>query len=635
MLFLQRKFQNGNIMKKLFFIICALLPGIAFPQYLSKEFTIDNSDVINSVALNVSVSNEDSLILLQGSHRASGLFVSGCANLNDEDESYVRITVRDTYNSDYLVYELYPLLTEAHVCPFSKIGLETAYLDNIQVQSIKIETLNASVTLDSVYFVVPERSSRSMRKATLNRKSQCEHIASRLNNRLVGGNKTWRAGVTFISQMTYEEKKGMFGGKVPVLYGFDYYKGGIFVMPGFYRDVPQVSKTRDTDNYVSEWDWRNRHGKNWVTSVKNQNYPRYCGSCWAFAALGVLEAYINLYYNNIIDYDLSEEEIISCSPYGCSGGFEQYAYDFIKTSGIVGEDCFLYVGFEQSCDSMCPNPSERIFIEDYGHYTKTEDSIKRQLFRAPITLGLQSMQHSMTLVGYRTVNAGNNILDSSASMGSVTINPVTHARLIGETIWIVKNSWGDNWGLYGYLFLVFNVNDINSNCYLQGGISSLVLNDNDIICSDADGDGLYFWGIGNKPAHCPSWVPDTPDGDDSDINFGSIDSCGYLDLLPAGITIKTPITYATNSSTSYRLGIVNGGSLTITGTTTLVGESKIRVCEGGILIVDGGILQNADITMVPGSKLIVRNNGIINMATGKNFEAPNGVQVIIERGKIN
>ena len=149
MLFLQRKFQNGNIMKKLcLFIICALLPGIAFPQYLSKEFTMDNSDVINSVALNVSVSNEDSLILLQDSHRASGLFVSGCANLNNEDESYVRITVRDTYNSDYLVYELYPILTETPVCPFSKIGLETAYLDNIQVQSIKIETLNASVTLE-------------------------------------------------------------------------------------------------------------------------------------------------------------------------------------------------------------------------------------------------------------------------------------------------------------------------------------------------------------------------------------------------------------------------------------------------------------------------------------------------------
>ena len=32
---------------------------------------------------------------------------------------------------------------------------------------------------------------------------------------------------------------------------------------------------------------------------------------------------------------------------------------------------------------------------------------------------------------------------------------------------------------------------------------------------------------------------------------------------------------------------------------------------------------------------LMRNNGIINMATGKNFEAPNGVQVIIERGKIN
>ena len=80
---------------------------------------------------------------------------------------------------------------------------------------------------------------------------------------------------------------------------------------------------------------------------------------------------------------------------------------------------------------------------------------------------------------------------------------------------------------------------------------------------------------------------------------------------------------------------MNGGSLTITGTTTLTGDSRIRVCEGGVLIIDGGTLQNADIVMVPGSRLIIRNNGVINMATGKNFEAPTGVTVSIENGKIN
>jgi hypothetical protein len=65
------------------------------------------------------------------------------------------------------------------------------------------------------------------------------------------------------------------------------------------------------------------------------------------------------------------------------------------------------------------------------------------------------------------------------------------------------------------------------------------------------------------------------------------------------------------------------------------GHTKIRVCEGGILIVDGGTLQNADITMVPGSTLIIRNNGVINMASGKEFIAPVGTIVNIESGEIN
>ena len=171
--------------------------------------------------------------------------------------------------------------------------------------------------------------------------------------------------------------------------------------------------------------------------------------------------------------------------------------------------------------------------------------------------------------------------------------------------------------------------------YAEVPVYSNVLTDQDIVCEDADGDGYYYWGIGQKPANCPYWVPDTPDGDDSNINLGSMDEYGHLDTLPTGITIKTSVTYSSNSSTSYRLGIVNGGSLTITGTTTLTGNSKIRVCEGGVLVIDGGTLQNANITMVPGSQLIVRNNGIINLASGKTFEVPEGVVVNIESGEIN
>lgn len=79
----------------------------------------------------------------------------------------------------------------------------------------------------------------------------------------------------------------------------------------------------------------------------------------------------------------------------------------------------------------------------------------------------------------------------------------------------------------------------------------------------------------------------------------------------------------------------NNGVLTITSTINMSEGGKIRVCEGGILIIDGGTLQYADITMIPGSTLIMRNNGRINLAPGINFDVPKGVIINIESGEIN
>ena len=47
-----------------------------------------------------------------------------------------------------------------------------------------------------------------------------------------------------------------------------------------------------------------------------------------------------------------------------------------------------------------------------------------------------------------------------------------------------------------------------------------------------------------------------------------------------------------------------------------------------------GSILNAKITLIPGSTLIVRDGGTISMASGYQFEAPIGVTVIVEDGKI-
>lgn len=614
-------------MKRIIFAIL-LLPQLVYAQYRADIFSLDISDDVTQRKIGKTFCQDTTLILGEKS-KISGLSISGIAVLNNDNDSYIRVTLVDEYNYEFLVYENYPALSDNQTSVFDNIALETVLLDNVTPQCLKITMLNASLKLESVN---TSTSTTNAKNPAAIQKAQTQYIVDRLNTILRKKNMTWRARVTSLSEMSYSEKKDLYGGVVPQMYGFEHYAGGVFVMPGDYLNSPSP---RSSDDYVAEWDWRNRHGKNWMTDVRNQNYPKTCGSCWAHAAVGVLEAYVNLYYNRILTYDLSEEEIISCTHLGCIPANEQVAFNYIKESGIVNESCFPYAAEYRDCGLKCDSPLEQIFIEDFGEYTTSEDSMKQQLFRAPITIGLGTWHHSMTLAGYKKIAIGSSYLYNGNGGYNETINLASHGELIGRTAWLVKNSHGYQWGNNGFGYIVVDSCNINEGCYIKGRITSLTMNDDGIKCTDADGDGFYFWGIGPKPAHCPSWVPDTPDGDDSNINYGAIDSLGVLEELPAGETIKTPKTYTSNSSVDHRIGIVEGGSLTIRGTTTMEGDSHIRVCEEGTLIVDGGTLQNADITLVPGCTVIIRHNGKINMAPGKVFQAPVGVIVNIESGEIN
>ena len=620
-------------MKRLFLLLL-IVPQLAFSQYNAKIFCLEESDDMVSKPIRMSFSKENEFTIDINS-TISGFSITGKAVLENDNNSYIRVILKDDYNYEHLVYEVFPTVADELSMEFNNIAIETVLLDNITPKSMRVECYHASLELNSINYIKSKSSTKMSASGIASvMKSQGQYIVEKLNSNLEKRKALWRAGVTSVSEMTYEEKKAMFGGILPELYGFENYKVGIFVIPEKENLSNRLNQSgnRDSNNYVSEWDWRNRHGKNWMTPAHEQGS---CGSCWAFASLGALEAYINLYYNCKLDYDLSEEELVSCMYDGCRGETLDSTFMYIEDNGIVTEECFPYVDMVLNCDEKCQTPSERISLDNHQSISlfplpPDEEGIKERLFKSPLALSLFSWGHAMVIAGYKTIAEGDTIKLGS---GLTTIIDNT-SELIGQTAWLMKNSWGSDWGNGGFAYLSVNV---GKSYYIlpYGRVLSQIYNDSDINCEDTDGDGYYFWGVGQKPAHCPSWAPDTPDGDDSNINKGPLDNYGYLEALPAGITIKTPVTYSTNSSTSYRLGIVNGGSLTITGTTTLTGNSNIRVCEGGLLIIDGGILQNADIIMVPGSQLIVKNNGIINMASGKTFEAPKGVIVNIESGVIN
>jgi len=203
----------------------------------------------------------------------------------------------------------------------------------------------------------------------------------------------------------------------------------------------------------SSFDWRNYNGEDWVTSVK---YQGGCGSCWAFSALGAVEAKLNIDNNNSnLNYDLSEQQLVSCSSAGsCAYGWNYKALNYVRDTGISDEDCFPYVAADVSC-TLCSNWQDRkVGITDNHRVTATQAALKQALLDyGPLSVPVQSKTN---WEGY-----------SGGILVSFNQSKMDHLVLLvgyNDTggYWIIKNSWGTSWGEDGYIRLSYTNNPITS-----------------------------------------------------------------------------------------------------------------------------------------------------------------------------
>jgi C1A family cysteine protease len=177
--------------------------------------------------------------------------------------------------------------------------------------------------------------------------------------------------------------------------------------------------------------------------VKNQN-P--CGSCWAFAAIALIENLAN--QNNLLPVpNFSEQQMVSCVPNtSCTmGGHPWWAFNYIKNNGLIVEDCFPYTATNNICSNQCLNPSEIINISQFTEALwgdATVDNLKLALLDGPLAVEMYTTSsfHSYRggIIDYKNDNYfwGHAVL------------------LVGYDdnlqCFKVKNSWGTTWGENGY-----------------------------------------------------------------------------------------------------------------------------------------------------------------------------------------
>lgn len=256
-------------------VVCTILLGLV-PVMLQAQFNAACFAISSSEGSHINTDLEivrDTSISVNVSQSISGMSVSGEICLFNQS-GFVRVLLRDKNNVDYLVYENYYPLSEPGVSAFSDVALETAVLNRVNPQNIIIEISDAQLEINKINYSTEQLTEYQYSNQAFSiQKDQSSKIVEHINANLKKDGKLWRATETELSQMTYDEKKNVFGGTVPKLYGFEYYGGGIFVMPDSDADAGLSSLHKFGNHeslYVSEWDWRNRHSKNWLTPVKDQ-----------------------------------------------------------------------------------------------------------------------------------------------------------------------------------------------------------------------------------------------------------------------------------------------------------------------------------------------------------------------------
>jgi len=259
---------------------------------------------------------------------------------------------------------------------------------------------------------------------------------------------SWTMAVNEFAHLTADEFTSLYTGFAP---------------PAVDASIPREVFDPANVTAPSSWDWT-EHGA--VTPVKNQGS---CGSCWSFSTTGGLEGAYYMKNKELVSF--SEQQLVSCDTVdqGCNGGLMDNAFQWITDNGgLCKEDDYPYTsggGHAAMCKkNKCTvvkgsTPTKFTDVSTKPQVVPcTEKTMQAAVAQQPISVAIEADQSSFQFYssGVMTGSCGTQLDHGVLVVGYGTLD--------GTDYWKIKNSWGESWGMNGFINIARGISQKGGQC---------------------------------------------------------------------------------------------------------------------------------------------------------------------------